>query len=118
MKITVIATGFQAAEIERRGGGARPTQVAVPASAPVSAKVPVTRAIPPPLPAGAVPARAVAKEPVEPIRLNTPAAIPVTVTARAPGAPLRREPGPFKPIDEDQYDIPAFLRNGRGPPRE
>jgi cell division protein FtsZ len=117
VKITVIATGFQAADFDRRGAGARAAQVAVPASAPVAAKAPVTRAIPPPLPATAPP-RATAKEPVEPIRLNTPVVAPATVTARAPGSSLRREPGSFKPMDEDQYDIPAFLRNGRGPPRE
>jgi len=117
VKITVIATGFRGAEVERRGAGARPAQVAVPAAA-AAAKAPVTRAIPPPPAAGTAP-RAAVREPVETIRLNVPATAPATVAARAPAAaPLRREPGPFKPIDEDQYDIPAFLRNGRGPPRE
>jgi len=110
VKITVIATGFQAAEIERRGPAARPTQVAVPASAPAAVKASVTKAIPPPLPSVAAPGRPVAKEAVEPIRLGSPVQVPATVSTRAPAAPLRREPISFKPSDEDQFDIPAFLR--------
>jgi hypothetical protein len=27
-------------------------------------------------------------------------------------APVRRETGPYRPLDDDQYDIPTFLRRG------
>jgi cell division protein FtsZ len=107
VKITVIATGFQAAELERRGG--RPVQVAVPASAP-TARPAVTKAMPPPLPAVAAPVRPAAKEAVEPIRLGSPAVMPAVVAPRTPPVSIRREPLHYKPSDEDQFDIPAFLR--------
>src|SRR5512133_1317727 len=95
LRITVIATGFQARENDRRP--ARPVQVQVPQGAPV-------KAVPPPLPV-----EAKAKEP---IRLAQPAASAV-VPARAG---LRRDTAGFKPLDaEDQYDIPAFLRRGGSP---
>jgi cell division protein FtsZ len=98
VKITVIATGFQGREAQR----VRPAQVQVPAAAPAVARAP------------AVPAAPERKEPV-PIRLATPAAPAVPAVVRA-SAPVRRDTGPFKPLDEDQYDIPAFLRRG-GPPK-
>jgi cell division protein FtsZ len=103
VRITVIATGFQAREGEKRAP-ARPVQVQVPQAAPV-------KAVPPPLPAEA--------RPKEPIRLAQPIAAPVAAPARAPAA-QRRDPTGFKPLEaEDQYDIPAFLRRGGGPaPRE
>src|SRR6266540_3962776 len=94
VRITVIATGFQARESEKRG--ARPLQVQVPQSAPVM------KAVPPPLPQ-----EAKAKEP---IRLAQ-AIVPAVATARGPG--VRRDTSTFKPLEaEDQYDIPAFLRRG------
>jgi cell division protein FtsZ len=87
VKITVIATGFQPPA--SRAAARTPVQVQVPVTAPV------VKAVPPPLPTEA---RA-------PVRL-TQAVVPVA--ARPPTA--RREG--FTPLDEDQYDIPAFLRKG------
>jgi cell division protein FtsZ len=95
VKITVIATGFRASESERRP--ARPVQVQVAAPA-------VAKTIPPPLPAAD-------KKDVAPIRLATPVAPAAAATVRA-SAPARRDASGFKPLDEDQYDIPAFLRRG------
>lgn len=100
VKITVIATGFQARE-ERSRALARKVE-------PVEARAPATvRQVPPPLPV-----EATAKAP---IRLQTPAA-PAHVTAPAKVS-FRREAPVYRPTDEDQYDIPAFLRRGN-PPRE
>ncbi len=100
VRITVIATGFQPRESEKRPVG-RPVQVQVPQAAPV-------KTVPPPLPA-----EAKAKEP---IRLAQPVA-PAVAAARAPGQ--RRDASKFKPLEaEDQYDIPAFLRRGGTTPRE
>ncbi len=96
VRITVIATGFQGREAEKRAP-LRPAQVQVPQAAPA-------KALPPPLPPDA--------KPKEPIRLSQPApaqAVPSVAAARGP----RRDA--FKPADsEDQYDIPAFLRRGGG----
>jgi len=101
VKITVIATGFQPAG-ER--GRALPR-----APAPAEAKrEALVRQVPPPLPAEA--------KPREPVRLQPVVAAPAPA-ARAPVS-VRREPPVYKPGDEDQYDIPAFLRRGAGPPRE
>jgi cell division protein FtsZ len=95
VKITVIATGFQPRDAERRPPRAA-LQVQVPASAPVA------KIQPPPLPAPEPKAR----EP-QPIRLSNPAPAVVKAGARATQA--------FKPADDDQYDIPTFLR--KNPPR-
>jgi cell division protein FtsZ len=98
VRITVIATGFQPREGEKRP--AARTQVQVPQA--------VVKTVPPPLP---VEARK------EPIRLAQPVAAPATVPSVAV-RPARRDPGAYKPADsEDQYDIPAFLRRGNAPPR-
>jgi len=97
VKITVIATGFQGRDAQRT----RPVQVPVQAVAP-----PPARRVPPPSPAPAPAPVEPRKEPA-PIRLATPAA-PVVVRAPAP----RRETGPYRPLDDDQYDIPTFLRRG------
>ncbi len=99
VRITVIATGFQARE-ERRA----PARVAVQVPAAASVKT-----VPPPLPAGAPPP--VGVEPARaPIRL---AQVAQPATVAVPRA--RRDA--FKPADsDDQYDIPAFLR--RSGPRE
>jgi cell division protein FtsZ len=97
VKITVIATGFQPREGDRRPPRAT-VQVQVPASAPVA------KIQPPPLPP---PAEAKAREP-QPIRLSTPSA-PAVVRAGV------RATQAFKPADDDQYDIPTFLR--KNPPR-
>jgi cell division protein FtsZ len=99
VKITVIATGFQGRE-ERSRALARKVE---PVEAKSSAAV---RQVPPPLPAEA---KAAAKK--EPIRLQTVA--PATVPVRSG---LRRDA--YQPADEDQFDIPAFLRRNGQPPRE
>jgi cell division protein FtsZ len=98
VKITVIATGFQPRDADRRPPRAA-IQVQVPANAPFA------KIQPPPLPA----AEAKPREP-QPIRLSTPAA-PAVVRAGA------RATQAFKPSDDDQYDIPTFLRKNpqRGP---
>src|SRR5512133_1011639 len=98
VRITVIATGFQPREAEKRVPGGRAAQVqALPAPA---------KPAPPPLPEGK------AKEPIRLAQQVVPAA-----AARAPGS--RRDPAGFKPLEaEDQYDIPAFLRRGGHAPRD
>ncbi len=103
VKITVIATGFTPPGSERR-----PPQKAVMVQVPAT----VARAVPPPLPVQAKAAEAAA------IRLARPAVAPVQVPATAAvRAGAGRTPvGAFKPEQEDQYDIPAFLR--RGGPRQ
>jgi len=102
VKITVIATGFVAREAERRPAAGKSVQVAVPAAMPA-------RAVPPPLP---VQPKAAAPEP---IRLAKPAPATATAAVRV-GAATRAPAAGFSPADEDQYDIPAFLR--RGGPRQ
>ncbi|HYG69073.1 MAG TPA: cell division protein FtsZ [Anaeromyxobacteraceae bacterium] len=95
VKITVIATGFQPPAA--RGAGRPPVQVQVP----VPLTTPVVKAVPPPMPT----------EAMSPVR-HVPAVAPV-----AARTPVRRD-GAFKPLDEDQYDIPAFLRKGGGSVKE
>ncbi len=103
VKITVIATGFAAKEVTVRP--VQPRQVAMPAVASRPAAPPLPR---PPPEISRAPAAA------PPVRVAPPTPVPVTAAPRAPR--VRREPGSFKPLDEDQYDIPTFLRNGQ--PRE
>jgi cell division protein FtsZ len=90
VKITVIATGFDRARDQRPVS--RPVQLSVPL--PVAA-----RAAPPPLPA-------------------TPAVrTPEPPLVRARPAPATVKVGPrmaYQPGDEDQFDIPTFLRKGGG----
>ena len=100
VRITVIATGFQARDAEKSHAPARPAQLQASQVAPV-----VKAVLPPPLPVAAKDAK-----PKEPIRLAQPAA-PAMAVARAPAA--RREPSKL-PETEDQYDIPAFLRLRNG----
>ncbi len=102
VKITVIATGFAAPGADRRPA---PKAVAVPAAAAVA-----PRAVPPPLPV-----QPRAADPA-PIRLAKPAAAPAPATATVKAGAGRAPAGGFKPEQEDQYDIPAFLR--RGGPRQ
>ena len=120
VRITVIATGFARAE-GARPRGASPRQVAMPVSSVVAAR----REAPPPLPAATRqvaepracrcrparcrPARSRRPPPEEP-----PAA-PHPRTAPVRAAPVRagREVTPYQAGEEDQYDIPAFLRRGR-----
>jgi len=99
VKITVIATGFSPKDVPIRS--VTPKQVSLPAVA-------APRIAPPPLP------QAVRAEPK---LAPTPARAPAEASApRTRAAPARaRELGPFKQLDEDQYDIPAFLRRGGQP---
>ncbi|HET9552439.1 MAG TPA: cell division protein FtsZ, partial [Anaeromyxobacteraceae bacterium] len=60
-------------------------------------------AVPPPLPPQ--------PKAAEPIRLQRPVAAPAPATVKA-GAPARSGAGGFRADQEDQYDIPAFLRRG------
>jgi cell division protein FtsZ len=105
VKITVIATGFQGKEPAARA--AQPRQVALPALAPRAVPAP------PPLPLPEV-VREVPRP--APVRAAPPApARPAAPAKRAEPAARRQERGeakPFRALDEDQYDIPAFLRRG------
>ncbi len=93
VKITVIATGFSAKEVTPRL--VQPKQVAMP----------VVAVRPPP------PARpAEEAKPAPPAVRAAPAPAPAVAAPRSAGR--LRDPGSFKPLDEDQYDIPAFLRRG------
>jgi cell division protein FtsZ len=117
VRITVIATGFQGREADRRTP-ARAAQVQVQ----VQAQAAAVKAAPPPLPVEVAKAK-------EPIRLAQPIVqqpAPV-IAARTTAQPVvarpvvRREA--YKPAEtDDQYDIPAFLRRGGGgngaPPRQ
>jgi len=110
VKITVIATGFAAAREPERRTPARSLAVQVPVS--LSSAAP--RAVPPPLPSQAPRAA----EPA-PIRLAEPAPAPATVSVTAKGRGSVRPPtGAYKAEQEDQYDIPAFLRRGGPRPTE
>ena len=123
VKITVIATGFARAE-GARPRGATPRQ----ATLPVTAVAAVRREAPPPLPA---PARSAETRSAEvraaPARPMTTRAVAMPPTDDVPPAPrprpapatvrASREVGPYQPAEEDQYDIPAFLRRG-GQPKE
>ncbi|MFO0585207.1 MAG: cell division protein FtsZ [Anaeromyxobacter sp.] len=104
IKITVIATGFAPAGAP----AGRPTSrlVQVPKEAPV-AQVRAARETPPPLPV----------EKKEPLKLQTvaPPTKRETVTVKAT---RRVETKPYQPSDEDQYDIPTFLRKGGPPPSQ
>ena len=95
VRITVIATGFQGREAEKRPPAR--VQVQVPQA--------VVKTVPPPLPP-----EPKAKEPIRLATPAAPAAAPAVVTQRPV---VRRDPASFKVADsEDQYDIPAFLRKG------
>jgi len=124
VKITVIATGFARAE------GARPRgTTARQATLPMASVAAVRREAPPPLPVASRPAepraaevraaparplptRAVAMPPDEDLP-PAPRPRPVPATVRA-----SRDVGPYTPAEEDQYDIPAFLRRGGGQPKD
>jgi cell division protein FtsZ len=114
VKITVIATGFKqepirltnprqdAIQLSRAVANAASPQAATPAPRPVATAQPA-RPVAPPQAAPAprpVPAMATASA-----RSSISSAMP-----RSPSAP--RRDGPFKPLEDDQYDIPAFLRRG------
>ena len=121
VKITVIATGFARAE-GARPRGATPRQ----ASLPVASVSAVRRESPPPLPVATRPAE---QRPAEvraaPARPMTTRAVAMPPTDDVPEVPrprpapaairTSRDVGPYQPAEEDQYDIPAFLRRGGGP---
>jgi cell division protein FtsZ len=89
VKITIIATGFQhrGAEVRRQ--------------APAATHVPTRQA------AAAAPAEPVVLGPVRAPRATTPEPRPL--------APTRPHKEPSLPLDEDQFDIPTFLRRqGQG----
>ncbi|HTT71547.1 MAG TPA: cell division protein FtsZ [Anaeromyxobacteraceae bacterium] len=101
IKITVIATGFAQKEVPIRL--VQRAQVAVPAA--LSPRPNLT-----PAPAGvaaapAAPAEAPRREPV-PVRVAAAPPRPPPLPART----RERHPESYKPGEEDQYDIPAFLR--------
>ena len=89
VKITVIATGFDRAREQRPAS--RPVQLSVPLQVPARA-IPPQPAAPAPRPAEAPALRA------------RPAPATVKVGARTA----------YQPGDEDQFDIPTFLRRGGG----
>ncbi len=123
VKITVIATGFARAE-GARPRGATPRQ----ATLPVTAVAAVRREAPPPLPAPVrSPETRAAEVRAAPARPMTTRAVAMPPTDDVPAAPrprpapatvrASRDVGSYTPADEDQYDIPAFLRRG-GAPKE
>jgi len=99
VKITVIATGFAAAK-EAQARPAVPRQASLPAVA-------APRAAPPPLPQARVADPRLAPAPARPA--------PAEVKPRPRPASRTREVPPYQQLDEDQYDIPAFLRRGSAP---
>jgi cell division protein FtsZ len=123
VKITVIATGFARAEGARPRGTA-PRQVSLPVTAVAAAR----REAPPPLPASrpaqaevraTVPARAV---PTRAVSMPEADDLPPVPRPRPAPAAVRastnREVKPYETAEEDQYDIPAFLRRGGGPSKD
>jgi cell division protein FtsZ len=112
VKITVIATGFARAEGARPRGPA-PRQAKVPVSSVVAAR----RDAPPPLPAARQVAepRAMPARPAPARALAPPLDEELVSAPRPRTAPVRatREVTPYQAGEEDQYDIPAFLRRGR-----
>jgi cell division protein FtsZ len=101
VKITVIATGFQAREEKSRAMARKVEPVEAAQAAPA-------RTIPAQAPADVRP-----REVPRPAPAQAPAATPQRVPVS-----FRREPAIFRPGDEDQFDIPAFLRRGGSAPRE
>ncbi len=121
VKITVIATGFARAE------GARPRgSTTRQATLPMASVAAARREAPPPLPVATRPVETRPAEvrvaPARPLATRTvpmppdddvppaPRPRPVPATVRA-----SRDVGPYTPAEEDQYDIPAFLRRGGAP---
>jgi len=99
VKITVIATGFDGREAQARAGQAKQAHLPVAAARPVAA----AKAQPAPAPIEVV------REVQRPVPVRV---APAAATPRPPPLPARRDPAAFKALDEDQYDIPAFLRRG------
>ncbi len=117
VKITVIATGFQGREERSRSAARKVDAVEVART--------VTRTEPAERPARTAPPSAPAvvtqKQPIRLQNVAAPVIIPARPAVVAPRAAgttprVRADVASFRPSDEDQYDIPAFLR--RTPPRE
>jgi cell division protein FtsZ len=106
VKITVIATGFQGREATSRAG--QPRQVALPALAPKAALAPAPPAELVREAARPLPPRAAAPAPARP----SPPPVPRRVEPPRRPERAERDPKAFRALDEDQYDIPAFLRRG------
>jgi cell division protein FtsZ len=124
VKITVIATGFAQKEAPIRLVNAK--QVSVPLGLSVKATPAPVAVAPAPTPAPVqvhVEPRPVEVRRPEPRRVEKRDVVRVAASTMPPKAPpipsaprARVEPAAFKPSDDDQYDIPAFLRlrNGQG----
>jgi cell division protein FtsZ len=113
IKITVIATGFAPKEVPIRLIQQVPVTATLPQRTMMSPAP--ARTVAPPRPASPSPAQVPLTPHVEtPRREVVPARAPVTVGARPPAPARPRErlapSEAFRPGDEDQYDIPAFLR--------
>ena len=100
VKITVIATGFQGREEKSRA---------------MARKVEPMEAVQS-LSARTAPAQAPAE--AKPREVARSGATPATAPAARVPVPFRREPAVFHPGNEDQFDIPAFLRRGGPVTRE
>ena len=124
VKITVIATGFARAE-GARPRGATPRQATLPVTVggrgPAGGPAAAARAGPfrraraaevRAAPARPMTTRAVAMPPTDDVP-PAPRPRPAPATVRA-----SRDVGAVPPAEEDQYDIPAFLRRGGGAPKE
>jgi len=115
VKITVIATGFAQKETPIRL--VQKAQIAIPIAAPRPTPAPVVASPTPATVLSTAPHAAAA--PVEvPRRETVKVASGGPVPPRPPAIPSRARPPMsgegFKPGDEDQYDIPAFLRLRNG----
>jgi cell division protein FtsZ len=121
VKITVIATGFAAKDAPIRLTQARSAQAQVPialqklspapvTAAPAAAASEVRASEPRRAEPRAMERRAAEKREVVPVRAAAAAVAPPKPPPLPARARERLDPAAFKPGDEDQYDIPAFLR--------
>ncbi|MGA9524516.1 MAG: cell division protein FtsZ [Myxococcaceae bacterium] len=105
VKITIIATGFAQRDMKLRG-------MAHPVQVPLIAR-PVAPSAPPPIPRPSVPSLPVIPLTEDMVTLaRTGARTVATAASAAPQSArvaISREPNSL-PVDEDQYDIPTFLR--------
>jgi cell division protein FtsZ len=121
VKITIIATGFVHRELKQRSvqvqvQAAMPVQVPLLSTRPQSQPAPVAMSQPPPPVRELREAVREAREPREEVATLVPAKSGALTTsqgspkvASAPRQAVTREPSGL-PADEDQFDIPTFLR--------
>ncbi len=105
VKITIIATGFAQRDMKIRGLVAQSVQV------PLISSRPSAPSIPPPLPRTSVPSMPVIPLTEEMALARTGARTVASAdsrTVQSPRVAINREPS--LPVDDDQYDIPTFLR--------